>query len=378
MFIITALDVGGAETLLVNLIRRLDRRRFAPELCCLKHLGTLGEELSAEIPTHAGLLAGKYDLRVLPRLVRLLRKRKIDVIVTVGAGDRMFWGRLAAFLAGVPVRLTALHSTGWPDVIGRLNRMLTPITDGFVGVAEDHGQYLREVERFPAAKVFVIPNGVDVDRFQPRPANERLRAELGLPSAAPVVGIVAALRPEKDHELFLRMAARVREEVPAARFLLVGDGPRREELKSLTGTLGLAHAVHFLGTRSDVPELLGLMDVLVLCSRMEANPVCILEAMALGLPVVATRVGSIPQSVSDGETGFLAESGDEAALASHVSRLLLNPPRARRMGQAGREKAVAHHSLERMVEGYERLIESVYSSKRIQPPGLSRRAAGIT
>lgn len=376
MFINTALDVGGAETLLVNLIRRLDRSRFAPELCCLKYPGTLGEELSREIPVFAGLLATKCDLRVLPRLVRLLLQRRIDCIVTVGAGDRMFWGRLAAFLAGVPVRLTALHSTGWPDVINRLNRMLTHITDGFIGVAPDHGRYLRDVERFPARKVFVIPNGVDVDRFQPRPPNERLRADLGLPPAAPVAGIVAALRPEKDHELFLRVAARVRRDVSNARFLIVGDGPRRVELEAAAAALGIAEAVHFLGMRSDVPELLSLMDVLVLTSRIEANPVCILEAMALARPVVATRVGSIPQSVADGTTGFLAASGDEQALASHVGRLLVDPALARRMGQAGREKAVSEHSLERMVEGYERLIEGIYARKRgVPPPAASSSPA---
>ena len=131
MFLITSMPVGGAETLLVNLIRRLDRERFAPELACLKQLGPLGEELAGEIPAHHGLLNRKYDLRILPRLTKLLARRKIDAVVTVGAGDKMFWGRLAAWRAGAPVVLSALHSTGWPDGIGRLNRLLTPITDGF-------------------------------------------------------------------------------------------------------------------------------------------------------------------------------------------------------------------------------------------------------
>ncbi len=120
--------------------------------------------MAREIPVFSHLLSHKYDLRVLPRLRRLLVRRQTEAVVTVGAGDRMFWGRLAARLAGVPVVLTALHSTGWPDVVGRLNRLLTPITDGFIAVAEEHGRYLREVERFPPHKVFVIPNGVDTER----------------------------------------------------------------------------------------------------------------------------------------------------------------------------------------------------------------------
>src|SRR4051812_36920584 len=111
MFVHTFMPVGGAETLLVNLIRRLDRDRFTPEICCLKFPGPLGEVIAREIPLFSGLLGVKYDLRVLPRLARLLIRRQIDAVVTVGAGDRMFWGRLAARLAGVPVILTALHST---------------------------------------------------------------------------------------------------------------------------------------------------------------------------------------------------------------------------------------------------------------------------
>ncbi len=108
MFVQTDMRVGGAEMITANVIRRLDRRRFAPELCCLKHRGALGESLAEEIPVHYGLLAGKFDLRVWPKLTELLRRRRIDAVITVGAGDKMFWGRLAACRVGVPVILSAL------------------------------------------------------------------------------------------------------------------------------------------------------------------------------------------------------------------------------------------------------------------------------
>jgi glycosyltransferase involved in cell wall biosynthesis len=360
MFIHTLMPVGGAETLLVNLIRRLDRERFSPEVCCLKFPGPLGEVLKREVPFHSHLLANKYDVRVLPRLAALLRRRQIDAVVTVGAGDRMFWGRLAARLAGVPVVLTALHSTGWPDCVGRLNRMLTPITDGFIAVAEEHGRYLREVEKFPAYKVFVIPNGVDIERFQPRPADPRLRQELGLPLGAPVVGIVAALRPEKNHELFLRVAARVSDRAPKCHFLIVGDGELRAPLEELTQQLGLQQRVHFLGTRSDIPEVIALMDIVVLTSKMEASPVTILEAMACGKPFVAPRVGSIPETIVDGTTGVLVEPGDEEGLARGVLRLLDDPRLARQWGQAARQRVVERYSLETMVQRYEQLLMRLF------------------
>jgi glycosyltransferase involved in cell wall biosynthesis len=364
MFVITNMPVGGAETLLVELVRRLDRSRFQPELCCLKHFGPLGEALAREVPAFTGLLAHKYDLRVLWRLTRLMRRRQIDAVVTVGTGgDKMFWGRLAARLAGVPVICSALHSTGLPDRVELPNRLLAPITDAFIAVAGSHGRYLVEKEGCAAKKVRVVPNGVDVDKFRARPANEALRAELGLACGAPVAGIVAALRPEKNHELFLRSAALIHRELPAARFLVVGDGARRTELESLARGLSLGEAVRFLGSRSDVPDVLSLVNVFVLTSHMEANPVSILEAMAAGKPVVATRVGSIPESVLDQRTGFLVSPGSAAEVAERVLELFRDPGRAAAMGQAGREHVLAHASVRRMVEGYEELIAGIYRAK---------------
>jgi glycosyltransferase involved in cell wall biosynthesis len=363
MFMLTDMRIGGAEMLTANIIRRLDRARFAPELCCLKERGILGEALANEIPVHANVLAGKYDLRVWPRLVRLLRCRQIDAVITVGAGDKMFWGRLAARRVGLPVIVSALHSTGWPDGIGRLNRSLTPITDAFIAVAPSHGQFLIEHERFPSEKVVVVPNGVDTDRFAPIENVGSIRRGLGIGETDPVVGIVAALRPEKNHELFLEMARRVAQKLPATRFLVIGDGPRRQELELLTQRLGLSTKVIFLGSRDDVPRLLAAMNVFVLTSHIEANPVSILEAMSAGRPVVATNVGSVSEAVADNKTGFLVAPGDADALTKQVLELLHNPVRCRAMGAAGRKAVVAQWSIECMVRGYEQLIETISARK---------------
>ncbi|MBI3838940.1 MAG: glycosyltransferase [Planctomycetia bacterium] len=365
MFLITSMPVGGAETLLVNLIRRLNRERFVPSLCCLKSLGPLGEVLAREIPAFHDLINYKYDLGVVRRLANLFLEQRIDAVVTVGAGDKMFWGRLAAHRADVPVVVCALHTTGWPDAIGRLNRLrlLTRWTDAFVGVADAHGRHLNQEERFPSYKVRVIPNGVDANRFHPSQDEGQLRRELGIAPAAPLAGIVAALRPEKNHELLLRAAARVRHQIPHAEFLIIGDGPERPRLEQISRQLGLAQAVHFLGTRADIPELLAALDVFVLTSRIEANPVSILEAMATAKPVIAPRVGSIGESVIDGETGFLTDPLDEQQIADRLIQLLGDPELARRLGQGGREAVLDHWSLERMVQGYENLIAEIYTRK---------------
>ena len=378
MFVITCMPVGGAETLLVELIRRMDRSRFSPELCCLKHLGPLGETLAGEVPVFSGLLAHKYDFRVLWWLTRLMRARRIDAVVTVGTGgDKMFWGRLAGWLGGVPVICSALHSTGLPDHVEPANRLLTPITDAFIAVAQPHGRHLAEHEGCPAEKVRVIPNGVDVQEFHPRWPSGQLRQELGIVEGTPVAGIVAALRPEKHHELFLRAAALVRRQVPTARFLVVGDGPQREKLEALARQSSLDDAVDFLGTRRDVAELLSLLDVLVLTSHMEANPVSILEAMATEKPVVATRVGSVPETVLDGHTGYLTAPGDAQQIAARVVELFQNPQQAAAMGRAGREQVVAQWSSQRMVDGYQDLITEIYRSKCVRRPtadGVQRAA----
>ncbi len=364
MFVITSMPVGGAETLLVNLIRGLDPARFVAELCCLKERGPLGELLAGEIPVHRGLLSNKFEIRVLPRLRALIRRGRIDAVVTVGAGDKMFWGRLAAWLEGVPVILAALHSTGWPDTIGRLNRLLTPVTDAFVGVATPHGDYLTQVEGFPARQVRVIPNGVDVDRFRQRPGwRLASREAFGLDPDAPVVGIVAALRAEKNHLLFLQVAARLRCELPNAQFVIAGDGPQRQEIERAAARANLTQCVHLLGSRSDIPEVLAALDVFLLTSRMEANPVSILEAMAMGLPVVATDVGSVSETVRPGVTGFLASAGEAEELAGYCAQLLGNRELARRIGSSGRELVSEKWSLEAMIGGYQDLIGEIYTKK---------------
>ncbi|MEO0529929.1 MAG: glycosyltransferase, partial [Planctomycetota bacterium] len=360
LFVQTSMPVGGAETLLVNLVRRLDPERFAPEVVCLKERGPLGELLASEgYPVHERMLSGKYDLRVLPRLVRLMRQRKYGAVVTVGAGDKMFWGRLAARLAGGPVVAAALHSTGWPDGVGKLNRLLTRLTDAFIAVAEPHGQFLIDFEKFPEAKVRVIPNGVDTDRFAPAPHSTAIREELGVDKTTPLVGILAALRPEKNHELFLAVADRVGQAVPDARFVVIGEGPERATIERIAAERGLfdplspeTSAVRLLGNRDDVLAVLAALDVLTLTSHNEANPVSILEGMSCGVPVVATDVGSVSESILEGETGFLASAGEEELLAKRVIELLDEPLRAREMGVRARQHVIDHSSLGVMVGGY--------------------------
>lgn len=358
------MPVGGAETLLVNLLKRMNPTLVRPEVVCLKKPGPLGEMVADEFPLHANLLSSKWDLRVLPRLVRLMRRRRADVVITVGAGDKMFWGRLAADLAGVPVIAAALHSTGWPDGVGRMNRLLTGITDAFIAVADSHGEFLRDFERFPAGKIRVIRNGVDCDRFHPcRDARDEVRRELNVAAETPLIGIVAALRSEKNHSMLVRCAAQLATRHPTAHWVIIGDGPQRSSIESLAAQFGVSDRIHLLGTRHDTPRLLAALDIFTLCSLNEASPVSILEALACEVPVVATDVGSVKESIIPGSTGTLVPSENTSAMVEAIAELLADDPRRQSMGRTGRELVLGTGSLTSMVAGYQQLMTDLYDAR---------------
>ncbi|MEL6107994.1 MAG: glycosyltransferase [Planctomycetota bacterium] len=373
------MPVGGAETLLVNMMRRMDPQKVLPEVVCLKERGPLGDEIAKEFHVHSDLIGGKWDVGVVWRLARLMRSRQIDAVITVGAGDKMFWGRLAAFVARVPVIASALHSTGWPDGVGKLNRLLTPITDAFIAVADSHGDFLREFERFPERKVHVIRNGVDCDRFLPSDVNRRdVRNELGLPEDARLAGLVAALRSEKNHSMLVRAAAELRESFPELHWLVVGDGPERASIESLISELDVADRVHLLGTRHDTPRIVSALDVFTLCSLNEASPVSILEALACGVPVAASDVGSISESILPAKTGFLFPSQDLDAMTTVITKLLTEVDRET-MGRQGRDLVQQTGSLDSMVRGYQDLVVTHYDrvAGRAEQSRASRRVGRL-
>lgn len=363
-FLITSMPIGGAETLLVNLMRRMDRHRVRPQVVCLKEKGPLGEQIADEFPVHSELIRHRYDVGILNRLRKIFLEEEIDGVVTVGAGDKMFWGRLAARWAGLPVILSALHSTGWPDGVGRANRLLTGLTDSFIAVANSHGRFLVEFEKFPARKVEIIPNGVDTERFQfSVNARRAMRKEWGWDNDVPVCGVVAALRPEKNLFRFLQAAGWVRKELPNAGFVIVGTGPEEDRLRAEAKRLDLESAVRFLGARHDVPEVLSGFDLFSLTSDNEASPVSILEAMSTELPVVCTDVGSVRESVLEGETGWVVPTGDSIAMSQAWTKMLSDCPTSKAFGKRARQHVVETNSLESMTNGYMKLIESVYQAK---------------
>lgn len=377
LHVVPDLGVGGAERHVTTLLPRMDRTRFASSAVCIGEPGALFADLvAAEVPAKALRRTKRQAVAALVDLVREMRRSRPDVVVVRGYSAEGL-GRVAAWLARVPGVVVWVHNDGDTEPRGRFrraaDRVLDRVTDAYYGVAHAQLGYLtRELGHRPE-KIRIIHNGVDAGRFDPAAGRDPvLAAALGIAPDEPVVGILAALRPEKDHALLLRAFRLVTDELPGARLLVVGDGPERARLEELAAELGLAGRVVFAGSRADVPALLGLVDVITLSSySIECFPMALLEAMAAGLPAVCTAVGGLPEMVEDGVTGYLVPPHDPVALAGRLLALLRDPERARRFGAAARTAVETRFSLETSVRAAESALEATAGRTGAAPVRLT-------
>lgn len=364
LFIVPALEWGGAERQLATLLPAMDPTRFAPSVVCIGKKGALFAELvAADIPAHAMGTTKREFGWALAQLISYMRRNRPDVVVVRGYNAEVL-GRVAALLCGVPRLVVWLHHSSDITPRGQVQRLadwlLGFVTSAYYGVAFSQLPYLTQVLGYPQGKVRIIHNGIDPVQFPYASTSHRdskLALSLGVAAEHAVVGIIAVLRREKDHATFLRAARLVLDRVPQARFLVVGDGPLRSELTRLVAELGIADSVIFTGSRSDVRDLLSLVDVFALTSTTECFPLALLEAMAIGRPAVCTAVGGVPEILEEGVTGHMVPARDPAALAERLVDLLGDPARARAMGRAARTRLESEFTLERSVASAERTIE---------------------
>ena len=366
-FVASTFTVGGSERVLSHLITRLPADRYRVRLYFLRESGKLGRALFDDgIDGAERLQRHRFDPGAALRLSHYFKRDRPDVLFVLDHHNAMMWGRIAGILERVPKTVVASHATG---LFGskrnfRLtDRWLMEFTDRVVALSRAHARYLIETEGIEPGKIAVIENGIPIAEYRGAggEASTSLRSELGLRPQDRVVMMVAALRPEKAHEVFLEAAKLLAASRGDMRFLVVGDGERRVELESMRSYLGLDRSVQFLGVRRDVAQLLQLADVLALPSHpaVETLPLSVLEAMAAGVPVVATRVGSVPEVITDGHTGLLIDPGDPPALAGAIAAVIDDSARSRSMADRAREVVAGRYSVETMVEGYAALFESL-------------------
>ena len=368
LFLLSSLSDGEGALLVRELLARLERDKFSPEVACLRSLGDVGKEIAGKVPVAFDFVRHDYDIRVLSRLTNHLSKRKIDAIVTVGTGSTMFWGRLAASCARTPVVLSSLHLASCPEGVGRLNRVLTSITDGFIAGMDTHGRFLSEQEWVPAAKVHIIRHGVDSAYLRrDLAAGSSIRDRFQIPIDAPVCGTVATPQSADNRDTFLKGTSLIRSRFPDAHFFVIGDGTERQRIQELARSGGLSDSVHFLDARDDLVSVLSALNVLAVTSRMEETLTPMLQALSCEVPVVGPRMGSIPPFLIDGETGYAVTPNDAEDLAEKVSQVLSEPDAADRMGKNGRHIIESDWQVTATVDGYQSLITQIYDSKAETP-----------
>ncbi len=338
---------SGVESVVVGLVRKHDPTSVTPFIVCLIDGALRQQARDLCLPVRVLPMRGRLDLVPAWSLASYVRRNGIDLIHAHTLRANLV-GSLAARLAGVPI-LVSIHSPARHETTHRirnrvnsaLERCLTALTNGYIAVSDDLRREM-QAAGVRADLITVVRNGIDVERHG-RGRRELLRRELGVGGDEPVVGTIALLRPRKGVEVLLGAVEQLVRLHPKSRFVVCGGGEDSayvDELLRLRDALSLGDRVRFLGFRRDVPYVLAGLDVFVLPSLFgEGLPMVVLEAMAAGKPVVATRVGGIGEAIVDGETGLLVPPGDPAALAAALAELLTNPDRIRSMGRQGQTRA---------------------------------------
>jgi glycosyltransferase involved in cell wall biosynthesis len=359
---IDALMIAGAETVATRIALSLDRSRFESIICSTRP----SPRHHVEAARAAGVQVlelnrrSKADVwRWLP-LLQLLRKGHIDVVHAHKFGSNLWAALLTPRGLGKPVLIAHEHSWSYEGMVRRVvdRELIARRADAVVAVSPTDRQRMIELERIPPEKVVYVPNGIPDPPLGDR---EHERRELGLARSDSVVGTVCGLRPEKELETAIRALGRLAPHRPGLRFLVVGDGLERPRLERLADELGVPTT--FLGHRpnAEVPDLLAAMDVLVLSSRFEGMPLAVLEWMAAGKAIVASRVGGIPAMVEDGKEALLVPPRDHVSFADAIGQLLDDPAKRQRLGQAAQRRQRAEFRLDQTISQLESLYERLYA-----------------
>ena len=382
---LTSFDPGGTERQMTELIRRLDPARFRVYACCFRREGAwLPKVLDRGVTVVDFPIRGfarPQSVLQLLRFARWCRRERIAAVQTCDFYANVF-GLLGAYLGGVPVRIGSRRELVTGKSASQINAQRWAYRFATKVVANSPAAFqILETEGIPASKIQVIANGVEAQAFSERKPRETVREII----------TVANLRPEKNHETLIAAAGELAQKYPDLRVRIVGDGERRGHLERFVHARGLSHIVEFLGHREDVPALLRQADAYVLPTRSEAFPNGAIEAMAAGLPVVASAVGGLLDLIVTGRTGILVDPGDAAALAAALESLMTNPAAAHALGAEARREVLSRYSFERMVAAFEQLYESelrmrttpritrpltepaVSDRQRVEGPALSER-----
>jgi len=360
------LSIGGVEELVRIIVTGLDRKKYNVYVCCIEEGGQTAKELiDSGIKVDILGMKSYHNLFNILRLKRYIKEKKIDVIHSHMYFANSF-GSIAAILAKTPVLISTAYSSYYElkkrNIL--MAHFLSKFTDRIIAASNSIKEFTVKQQKISADKFTVIHDCASTERFSKDIDSSLVKKELGIDLDYSVVGCVARLNAVKGHSYLIQAAAEVLKIDPKVKFLLVGDGPLRDELQELSAHLGIRNNIIFTGSHRDIPEMISAMDIFVLPSALrEGCPLSILEAMAMSRPVVASRLGGIPEEVEDGKSGILVTPKDSKALADAIIKLLSDKKLAIEMGREGRKIFEEKFSQETMLIKLESLYDELAAKK---------------
>jgi len=374
--VLNRFDIGGMENGVVNICNRLDRSRFNPIICCLNALGPMAKRLHPSIQVYCMDYSKGFKLRDVIDLALFFKRSKVNIVHTHAWGGGSLYGILAAKLARIPIVINGEHGSFFTKPHQKIaQRIIYSLCDAHLSVSESLKNRVNTVIGLPLSRIKVIRNGVDTEKFNGNyPKNEiieRLHSEgyeLDLQSFHAIV--IGSLKPEKAPMTLLYTLKRLLMNSPSMKLkvLFIGDGPDREKMSNFIKTEGLNDAAFLLGNRTDVPEFLGLADVLVSTSiaQHEGLSNVMLESMSSGVPVLATRSVGAAELINDGVNGFLVDPNDVTMLAKRLKQLYQDTELLRSLGENARTLILDQYSIEHMLQGYEKLyVDLIHEKDRV-------------
>jgi glycosyltransferase involved in cell wall biosynthesis len=393
--IVTRLNIGGVAHHVANLMLGLDRTKYEQQLVCgFEGPGerSMREHIQARgvSPILIPQLVGNPRLNIsdalaFAHILRLLRQQR-PMILHTHTSKAGLLGRVAGRLTGVPIIVHTFHGLVLKGHYGPLKtnlvraveRWLARLSDSLIAVNDEDKKGLLAYRIAPTHKIEVIPLGLELEHFiDSRKRRGVLQRELGLDSACRLIGIVGRIAPIKNHRLFFDAMSRVLAACASTHVVVAGDGDLRPAMERYVREIGIANRVSFLGWRHDLPQVYTDLDVVVISSSNEGTPVTAIEAMAAARPLVATRVGGLPDVISDGETGYLVAPGNVEQLASAVERVLGDVETTDRLRRNARESVKNKFVVERLAtdmdllylrllaeKGFEDKLDALLGSRR--------------
>lgn len=347
----------------LNTIPVFDKRKFNVILGVLREEDYLVKYFTDKNVNIRIMKRGKFSPMTLVDILRIAKEEHIQLFHAHGYGAANF-GRIAGMIRGIPTIVHAHDDDRYYPLYQNLaDRLLRNHTDKAIAVSESVKKSCINKRRIGKDKTFVIHNGIPLQDFVPPEKDlvQKERKRLGIESDFKVIGTVAKLREEKGTRYFIESAVKVLEIFPKTILLIAGDGPLMEELKNLSDRLGIADRVVFAGFRNDIPLILSIIDIFVVPSITEGSPLALMEAMAMGKPIVATNVGGIVEILKDGDTGLLVPSRDPEAIAGKIVHLFRNEAETRKLGLRAREEAEKYDiesHVQKLAGHYNELIAS--------------------